>query len=311
MVAFTKLAGQVCRRTSTLRDRSITFPVDEAEYQDFKVLQWQKQLCPDLTLDISDLRRNQHPQLEMPTAPTMYVAIVLHARAQQLRSLIYRPVLYSTARIAENKKQAQMAVDIARESVQFLALTSRTTTFAIGEPLFFRDFLISHLAGILLAVSNAPTEFSHQLCDEFYLVLDVLRNLSSRSPVIARVWNSIRILEIAGPKLGLSRAPQNMQSQHVENGSNGCSHLPNSQEGEGVGCIEPEALMPTTSVLIPTQQDVGETNFVPRDFTFSTSLFPTLLRNELSMMNEPLGDMVPNLADYGFSDDFHANICWR
>lgn len=311
MVGFTKLAGQVCRRTSTLRDRSITFPVEEIEYQDYKVLQWQRQLCPDLTLDISDLGQNLHPQLEMSTVPYTYVAIVLHARAQELRSLIYRPVLYSTARIAENKSHAQMAVDIARESVQFLALTSRTTTFAIDEPLFFRDFLISHLAGILLAVSNAPADFGHQLGDEFYLVLDVLRSLSSRSPVIARVWNSVKILEIAGPKLGLNRAPQSTQSQNVDRASLDRSHLPNLQDGERIVRAEPETLMPMTSMLIPTQPDADETTFGPRDFTFSTSMFPTQLRNELSMMNEPLGDILPNLVDYGFTDDIHLNTCWR
>ncbi|KAK6385747.1 hypothetical protein LTS17_001319 [Exophiala oligosperma] len=306
MVGLTRLSAEISRRMSMLRDRSMTFPVEEVDYQDYKVLQWQKQLSPDLTLDVGNLQMNQQVQLELSKVPAMYVAIVLHIRTQQLRSLIYRPVLYSAARIADNKKHSQLAVDIARESVQFLALASRTTTLAQDEPLFFRDFLISHLAGILLAVSNAPAVFGHQLCDEFYLVMDVLRNLSPRSPVIARVWSSIRILEIVGPKLGLRRETRNMEGQNVED-----VYLQHSQVAGGLACAENEPVMPMSSIRSQMQPTHDQTIFESKDFAFSTSMFPSLLRSELSMMDEPLDDVTTNLLGYSLPDDLHDTTSWQ
>lgn len=302
MVGFTKLSGHACQRTSQLRDRTIPFPVDEVDYQDYKVLQWQKALPPALSMDLNEFKEPQQAPLEMTKASTTFLATVLHARAHQLRSLIYRPVLYSYARIAENAKHAQTAVDIAKESVQFLTLVDCATTFVRGEPLFFRDFLISALAGILLAVSSAPAEFSRQLRDEFFSVLDLLRSLSSKSPDMARVWNTIKILEAAAPRLGLTRPNAPTDQDRNSRFGRSYDHPPGILQTEGnvsATCFSP--------FWNPLEQEGGIASIDFRDVPFSTSVFPTQLRNELSILSNSTWPLFQNSGHSTFPENFAAN----
>ena len=311
MVSFTRLSGQACRRTSQLRDRTLSFPVEEVDYQDYKVLQWQKALPPALALKLNELKESQQRPLTMTTDSMAFLATVLHARAHQLRSLIYRPVLYSPARVAENKRHAQAAVDIAKESVQFLTLIDRKTTFVRDEPLFFRDFLISALAGILLAVSNASTEYSGQVSGEFFSILDLLRTLSSKSPDMARVWNTIKILETAAPRLGLIRfdAPVD-PAENDRSGDTSFGNYPNQVPGS----LQSKQRLPFTTSFSPQWDTLEPVEAMAlkdvEGIPFPTSMFPTQLRNELSILTESTFQVPLNFTDFTFPENFNTNTAW-
>ena len=313
MIVFTKLSGNACRRTSLLRDRGIPFPVEEVDYHDYMVVQWHKQLAPALTLNTSELQTSEQPHLDLGRSSSSFLSTVLLARYHQLRNLIYRPVLYSPSRIAHNERHAQVAVDIARESVQFLTLLNRTTNFVQAEPLFFRDFLISAFATILLATSNAPTSFSHQLCEEFYMVLDLFRDLSSRSPMMARVWNSVKFFEIVGPKLGLLRSTSSSSLNNISKPTNQNSMIYNQlmdlRAIDEALRPRPEENVPASS--LPASWNHHERNEEEAGMPFSTFSFPTQLRNELSLLSsDPMADLVQNFSEYGLPEDWHAHHYW-
>ena len=54
-----------------------------------------------------------------------------------------------------------------------------------------------------LAVAHAPADFSHQVRDEFYQALDLVKSLSINSRVSQELWKIVVGLKEIGPKLGL------------------------------------------------------------------------------------------------------------
>lgn len=315
MVPFTQMSGSACQRTSRLRDPMLQFPVDEVDYQDYKLLQWQNELPTALKLDMKELNDSQQPLVRTMTEARIFLATVLHARAHQLRSLIYRPVLYSPARIYENRKHAQIAVDVAKESVQFLKLVDHRTTFVRDEPLFFRDFLISALAGILLAVSNAPSDFSSQLNDEFFSILHLLRTLSSKSPDMARVWNTIKILETVAPRLGLSATNStDGQNRNYNNGAHDRNDtVINPSNAEIAGKLPTDGIASlncNSPFWNPGEHGAGLDLVDFNAMQFSTSMFPVQLRNELSILPDSTWQVSQDPVDYTFAESYDTNTMW-
>jgi len=132
----------------------------------------------------------------------------LYVRANQVRILIYRPVLLSATSIMENRNYAQKAVEVAKDTIRVLARLNETSDIYRAQQVCFNYFLISALAVLFLAVSHAPAEFNGQVRDEFYMALDLVKGFSTKSYISQRLWRTIRGLKELGPKLGLvSRQP--------------------------------------------------------------------------------------------------------
>jgi hypothetical protein len=81
---------------------------------------------------------------------------------------------------------------------------NQSTEIVRAQPIFFKHFLVSAFGVLLLAVTNASAEFREQVRDEYYMALDLMKVLSSRSAALTRVWKSIRGFRELGPKLGLT-----------------------------------------------------------------------------------------------------------
>lgn len=132
----------------------------------------------------------------------------MYVRANQVRILIYRPVLLSATSIMENRNHAQKAVEGAKDTIRVLARLNETSDIYRSQQVCFNYFLISALAVLFLAVSHAPAEFNSQVRDEFYMALDLVKGFSTKSYISQRLWRTIRGLKELGPKLGLvSRQP--------------------------------------------------------------------------------------------------------
>ena len=129
--------------------------------------------------------------------------IILYLRTNQMRTVIYRPVLHSATTIMENRTAAQVGVDVAKDTIKVLTRLHETTDIYSSQQVCFNYFLLSALAVIFLAVSHAPLEFSHQVRDEFYQALDLVKGFSNKSYISRRLWKAIRGLKEIGPKLGL------------------------------------------------------------------------------------------------------------
>lgn len=176
---------------------------DEIGYLDYQVLQWYKNVPDALKL---------YPVESSGSAETVSrglrrLRVLLYLRMNQLRILIYRPVLHTASSIFEERSRAQTVVDIAKDSLRLLARLNQTSDIYRTQQITFNYFLVAALAVLFLAVCHAPTEFNRQVRDEFYMALELLSGFSSKSYVSKRLWKTIKGLRKIGEKLGVFARP--------------------------------------------------------------------------------------------------------
>lgn len=172
---------------------------DKIEYIDYKIKQWHSAVPDHLQFNPAD----KSPAPDPTSRTRRRLQVMLYLRANQLRILIYRPVLHSATSIMENRDHAQTVVEVAKDTIRVLTRLNQTTDIYRTQQVCFNYFLISGLAVLFLSVAHAPVEFSRQVRDEFYMALDLVRGFSSKSYTSKRLWKTIRGLKEVGPKLGL------------------------------------------------------------------------------------------------------------
>lgn len=121
----------------------------------------------------------------------------------QIRIWLYTPVLYSATSIMSNPIQAQRVVDLAKDTIQYLSHLNNTTNLYRRVQVFYHQFLTSAIAVVFLASVHAPVRFSAVCREEFYLALDLVKDLSAKSWVSKRLWRTIRSLKDVAPRFGL------------------------------------------------------------------------------------------------------------
>ncbi|KAL8849644.1 MAG: hypothetical protein Q9221_005411 [Calogaya cf. arnoldii] len=204
MIAYSRIASKVWR--SIMGPVGAGGEVEEKTmtYLDFQILDWQSQIpdslrfCPTPRVDVPDIGASSRAQRRLQ--------VLLYLRANQMRILIYRPVLHSATSIMENRHQAGVVVEVAKDTVRVLTRLNQTTDIYRTQQVCFNHFLVSALAALFLAVSHAPVEFNQSVRDEFYMAIDLVRGFSA-SYVSRRLWETIKGLKEVGPRLGLVSRP--------------------------------------------------------------------------------------------------------
>jgi hypothetical protein len=200
MVAYSAIGSKVWQRVANADANRSALSGEEMGYLDYQVLQWHRSL-PD---SLSYIRPDSLESEEKRSRSDTRLRINMYCRANQMRILIYRPVLHSATSIAENLNQAHTVVDVAKDTIRILTQMNQTTDLYRTQQVMFNYFLISALAVLFLAVSHAPTQFSNRCRDEFYMALDIVRGMTAHSYVSKRLWRTIKMLKEVGPKLGLN-----------------------------------------------------------------------------------------------------------
>lgn len=192
---------------------------EEMNYLDYQVIQWHR--------NIPVFLRFEHPaqvgRLSTPIGPPPSRAghrlrILIYLRANQMRILIYRPVLHSATSIMRHREQAQTVVDVAKDTVRVLTHINQTTDLYRTQQMLFNPFLTSALAVLFLAVSHTPVLFAEQVKEEFYMALDLIRGFSKDSWIGKRLWKTIRVLKEVGPKIGLATKDSGGTAQQPQQG---------------------------------------------------------------------------------------------
>lgn len=199
MIAYSRISGKVWRSINSFEPVS-TADLKKADigYLDYQILQWQKSIPPELQLPTADVAQTSSRAMHR-------LQILLYLRANQLRILIYRPVLHSANCIMENLPYANTVVELSKDTIRALTHLEQTTDIYRAHQSIFNYFLISALAVIFLASCHAPVQFSTICREEFYMALDLVKGFSSKSYVSKRLWKTIKGLKEVGPKLGLSQ----------------------------------------------------------------------------------------------------------
>jgi hypothetical protein len=198
MITYSRIGSKVWRSICSFSPiPSPPLNIEEIGYLDYQILQWQKSIPPELQLPIASAP-------ETPSRAIRRLQILLYLRANQMRILIYRPVLHTANSIQENLNYASTVVGLAKDTIQALTHLNQTSDIYRVQQVCFNYFLISALAVIFLASCHAPVHFSSICREEFYMALDLVKGFSNKSWISKRLWKTIKGLKEVGPKLGLS-----------------------------------------------------------------------------------------------------------
>jgi hypothetical protein len=208
MIAYSRLGSKVWRSIAALSPSlNQSLNVDEIGYLDYQIIQWQKSIPRMLQLAPASSPPSEARAIHR-------LQILLYLRANQMRILIYRPVLHSASSIQENINYANTVVELAKDTIQVLTHLNQTTDIYRTAQVCFNYFLISALAVLFLASCHAPVHFSSMCRDEFYMALDLIKGFSNKSWVSKRLWKTIRGLKEFAPKLGLSQDNSSVEDPH-------------------------------------------------------------------------------------------------
>ena len=208
MIAYSRIGSKVWRSVVGFDGTANDVKKDEIGYLDYQVLQWHK--CIPDSLAFFDPATGE--EAESSSRAIRRLRILIYLRANQMRILIYRPVLHSATSIMENRGCAQTVVDVAKDTIRVLTHLNQTSDIYRTQQVCFNYFLVSALAVLFLAVAHAPADFNRQVRDEFYMALDLVKGFSTKSYISKRLWNTIRGLKEVGPRLGLPSRPLNMDT---------------------------------------------------------------------------------------------------
>ncbi|KXJ86608.1 hypothetical protein Micbo1qcDRAFT_109620, partial [Microdochium bolleyi] len=117
---------------------------------------------------------------------------LLYLRANHTRLLIYRQHLTSPARVRTSSGRADLAVTIARDTVDLLARLHAGSDIYARQQNGFNYFLVAAVAAIFLAVCHAPDAFAEPCRDSFGAAVALVRDLSRFSRASRRLWRSVR-----------------------------------------------------------------------------------------------------------------------
>lgn len=207
MISYSAIGSKVWRTVAVTPSPGDAAPVntDELNYLDYQVIQWHRGIPVHLRFE----HPSQQTRLSTPIGPPPSRAghrlrILLYLRANQMRILIYRPVLHSATSIMSQREHAQTVVDVAKDTIRVLTHINQTTDLYRTQQVLFNAFLTSAVAVLFLAVSHTPAIFAENVREEFYMALDLVRGFSKGSWIGQRLWRTIRVLKEVGPKLGLA-----------------------------------------------------------------------------------------------------------
>lgn len=210
MISYSIIGSKVWRSVANADASQNNIDKEDIGFLDFQVLNWHRSIPESLKFVHPDSGRSVEPS----SRGLHRLQVALYLRANQMRILIYRPVLHTATSIMENLEFAHTVVKVSKDTIRILTYINQTSDIYKTQQTMFNYFLISALAVLFLAVAHAPAEFSSQCRDEFYMALELVRGFSSNSYVSKRLWKTIKVLKEVGPRLGLNVSNNDTADAH-------------------------------------------------------------------------------------------------
>jgi hypothetical protein len=131
---------------------------------------------------------------------------------KQIRIWLYTPILHTATSIMSNLVQTHRVVDLAKETIRCLTNLNSTTNMYRRIQVFYHQFLTSAISVLFLASVHAPVQFSAVCREEFYMALELVKDLSAKSWVSKRLWRTIGSLKEVAPRFGLGQQDDDAHS---------------------------------------------------------------------------------------------------
>ncbi|KAJ8130449.1 hypothetical protein O1611_g3183 [Lasiodiplodia mahajangana] len=212
MITYSKLSGRVWRFVRHF-DSGVTMdaPVDDIEDLDQAIKKWYSELPKEVQLALSDWE--DLPQYLSPPVNSQKeydiqrLQIWTWLRYNQIRMWLHTPILHTHSSIMDNLSHAEVAVKLAKNTIRYLTHLNNTTNVYRKMQIFYHQFLSSAITILFVASCHAPVNFSASCRDEFYLALELLKDMSAKSWVSKRLWGTVKSLRDVAPRLGLAEDP--------------------------------------------------------------------------------------------------------
>lgn len=201
MITYSRLGAKIWRLVDYFEPAVIRdLRCQDFEDLDREILDWYETVPEEIKVP------SLNPEMPSPTGPgydTRRLQIWTRLRLNQIRIWLHTPVLHSASSIADNMSLAQRVVDLAKETIRYLAWLNNSSNLYRRIQVFYHQFLTSAIAVLFLASTHAPLRFSSHCRKEFYMALELVKDMSARSWVSQRLWRTIRSLKAYAPRLGL------------------------------------------------------------------------------------------------------------
>ncbi|KAK5653784.1 hypothetical protein OQA88_7942 [Cercophora sp. LCS_1] len=202
MITYSRLAAKIWKLVDYF-EPAVVRDLKRGDFEelDREILAWYDSVPDEVKSGPID-----NTSVPVPSGPTynlQRLRIWTRLRLNQIRIWLFTPVLHSAISIEENQVLAHTAVDLAKETIRFLAFLNNTTNLYRRIQVFYHQFLTSALAVLFLASTHAPLHFSASCRNEFYSALELVKDMSARSFVSQRLWETVRSLKAYAPQLGL------------------------------------------------------------------------------------------------------------
>ncbi|KAI0420948.1 fungal-specific transcription factor domain-containing protein [Xylaria grammica] len=212
MIRYSKLSGKVWRFVRHFdTDAAMDAPVEDIEHLDQLIKKWYNDLPKEVQLVLSDWE--DLPQYLSPPVNSQKeydiqrLQIWTWLRYNQIRMWLHTPILHTHSSIMDNLHHAEVAVKLAKNTIRYLAHLNNTTNVYRRMQIFYHQFLSSAITILFVASCHAPVNFSSSCRDEFYMALELLKDMSAKSWVSKRLWGTVKSLRDVAPRLGLAEDP--------------------------------------------------------------------------------------------------------
>ncbi|KAM6508227.1 hypothetical protein FALCPG4_018108 [Fusarium falciforme] len=239
-VGYGKLYAKLWETLPPVGSPLINIPSEQVLFLDFLIQRWISSIPPDLQF--------HHPGIGYPRNEPQTLRrqrVLLYLRGNHIKTLLHRHYVLSTAQIYSDLESAQLAVDIAKDSINILLDLAKTSEIYKRQQVAFNFFLLNALAILMLALCHAPEIFSGCCRESLLAAAKLARDFARESEASKKSWHTIRgllpAIEIIGQEKGYTL---NMPHEFM--------HSVPGVEGQG---ISPTGMMPQWNPAI--QDDVS------------------------------------------------------
>ncbi|KAL6890702.1 hypothetical protein GGI43DRAFT_425461 [Trichoderma evansii] len=202
MITYSRIGAKVWRQVNHFGPvLAQELGQEEIERLDQDILRWYETVPEEIRM------RSWDKETQITSTPSynlQRLRIWTYLRFNQIRTWLYTPVLHSATSIMAHPLEAQRVVDLAKDTIQYLHHLNSTTNLYRRAQVFYHQFLSAAIAVVFLASVHAPVRFSAVCREEFYMALDLVKDLSVKSWVSQRLWRTIKSLKDVAPRFGLN-----------------------------------------------------------------------------------------------------------
>lgn len=211
MVSYSRLSARIWKLVRHFEpNTALDLRQGDIEDLDRQIKKWYSEVPTEVQLELPDWdtmpRHLEPPVHSQKEYNVQRLQIWTYLRLNQIRTWLHMPILHTHSSIMANLPHAERAVKLAKNTIKYLSHMNNTTNLYRKIQVFYHQFLTSAIAVLFLASCHAPVNFSASCRDEFYMALELVKDLSSKSWVSQRLWRTIKSLKEIAPRLGLAEA---------------------------------------------------------------------------------------------------------